>query len=100
MSKKLTLAQRRLIAKGAAISDQIAALKTELDAIKTKLVLSDGRYSAPDAELIIKTSTRVTLDSATVKGFLTPAQVIEASRESVSTSYRFKSIAAEVSLAA
>ena len=90
MATKLTSQQSRKVAQAARLNAEIAALKKQFDAIKAELALPDGTYQANGAELIVTTSNRVTLDGATVKGFLTPAQIAAASITSASTAYRFK----------
>ncbi len=91
----LNTTQRRQIVKGAALSAQIKALEKELGDIKSALstALTDGVYTANGAELLISSSDRVTLDSAIVKGFLTPAQVLAASKTSHVTVLKFKTVA-------
>lgn len=91
MSKLTRTTQRRLIIKGAALDAQIKALSKELDAIKATLgTLPDDLYSAGDSEVVIKTASRAGLDGAIVKGFLTPAQVIAATKTSLVQTIKFR----------
>jgi transposase len=85
-------AHKKLVARGAAIAAQIKALTAELDNIKARLPLDAGRYTIPGAELLITTSVRTSLDSKLVKGFLTPAQLVEATKSSPVTSWKFSSL--------
>lgn len=87
--------EKKLIARGAILTEQIKALETELKSIKEQLDLPDGRYSILGAELLVVTSERSTLDSKLVKGFLTPAQVVEATKTSSCTTFKFRSLPLE-----
>lgn len=92
MTTKLNTTQRRMIQRGALLAAQAAEIEKELKALKATLseALGDGTFTAGNAELNIKTSERTTLDAAIVKGFLTPAQVIAASKTADVTVLKFK----------
>lgn len=91
MSKLTRSTQRRLILKGAALDVQIKALSKELEEIKAALaVLPDGLFSAGDSEVILKTADRASLDGAMVKGFLTPAQIIAATKSTPVQTIKFR----------
>lgn len=77
-----TLRQRNLI-------DRAYELKTLIDGAKDELAeildefkrIGDGDYAGRDGHKVqVRTAERQSLDTATVKGFLTPAQIIAASK--------------------
>ena len=82
-----TLRQRNLIARAVELKAVIDGAKDELDEIlNTFRSLGDGEFQGRDGHKVLVFSTeRVTLDSKTVKGFLTPAQVLAASKSSFVT---------------
>lgn len=79
-----TLRQRNLIDRAVQLKAVIDGAKDELDEIlNTFRSLGDGEFQGRDGHKVLVFSTeRVTLDSKTVKGFLTPAQVLAASKTS------------------
>lgn len=90
---KLSTQQRNAIKKGALLTAQIAAAKKELEALKAGLGLPEGEYQSGNAILLIGTSDRESLDTAIVKGFLTPAEIKKATKTTSVTTYRFKLVA-------
>ncbi len=100
MSKKPSPTQRALILKGAALTLQMEALKAEIDLIKEKLApLGTGCFDVPAedgtlAQYACQVVESVVLDTAKVKGFLTPAELAEASVPRTSTRRAFKTRAA------
>ena len=106
MSATLTPKRAALIRQGALLANQIKALTEQLDLVKDALgTLDAGKYAVEladglDAELLIKEGSRTTLDSKIVKGFLTPAQLIEASKTTEFRSYGFTTKALTTALAA
>lgn len=77
-----TLKQRNLIDRAYELKAVIDGAKDELDEILNQFKsIGDGEYQGRDGHKVLVYSTeRVTLDSKTVKGFLTPAQLIAASK--------------------
>ena len=82
-----TLRQRNLIDRAVALKAIIDGAKDELDEITDLFKdLGDGDYEGREGHKIqVRTSERQSLDSATVKGFLTPAQLIAATKSVVVT---------------
>jgi hypothetical protein len=82
-----TLRQRNLIARAVELKSIIDGAKDELDEILGEFKsYGDNEYLGRDGHKVLVYSTeRVTLDSKTVKGFLTPAQVLAASKSSFVT---------------
>lgn len=83
-----TLRQRNLI-------DRAYELKTLIDGAKDELAeildefkrIGDGDYAGRDGHKVqVRTAERQSLDTATVKGFLTPAQILAATKSSFVTS--------------
>ena len=75
--------QRNLIARAHELSQTIKVAKRELDEILDVFKSEgDGQYFNKDGSesILVYTSERVTLDAALAKGFLTPAQIIAASK--------------------
>jgi hypothetical protein len=79
-----TLKQRNLIDRAVELKALIEGAKDELDSILDQFKsLGDGEYQGRDGHKVLVYSTeRITLDSKIVKGFLTPAQVLAASKSS------------------
>jgi hypothetical protein len=79
-----TLRQRNLIDRAVALKAIIDGAKDELDEIlDTFKALGDNEYQGRDGhKVLVYSAERITLDSKTVKGFLTPAQVLAASKTS------------------
>ena len=77
-----TSRQRNLIDRAVALKCVIEGAKSELEEITDLFKdLGDGDYLGRDNHKIqVRTSERQSLDSATVKGFLTPAQLIAATK--------------------
>ena len=102
MSAIITPKRAALIQRGALLANEIKALELQLDLVKDALqTLSPGKYvieGADDllAEVLIKEGSRTTLDSKTVKGFLTPAQLAAASK---TTAFRSCSFTARIAAA-
>jgi hypothetical protein len=82
-----TLRQRNLIARAVELKSIIDGAKDELDEILGEFKsFGDAEYLGRDGHKVLVYSTeRVTLDSKIVKGFLTPAQVLAASKSSFVT---------------
>jgi len=82
-----TLRQRNLIDRAVALKAMIEGAKDELDGIvATFKDLGDGDYAGREGHKIqVRTSERQSLDSATVKGMLTPAQLIAATKSVIVT---------------
>jgi hypothetical protein len=82
-----TLRQRNLIARAVELKSIIDGAKDELDEILGEFKsYGDNEYLGRDGHKVMVYSTeRVTLDSKIVKGFLTPAQVLAASKSSFVT---------------
>ena len=81
--------QRKLIARAHELSQTIKSAKRELDEILDVFKSEgDGQYFNKDGSesILVYTSERVTLDTATVKGFLTPAEIQAATKSSFVTS--------------
>jgi ribosomal protein L21 len=84
---------KKAIQRGAVLTEQIKQLEAELKLIKADLEdLHPGKYSHFGAELIVTASTRVTLDQALVKTYLTAGQLAAATRESQVKTLRFRSL--------
>ena len=86
-SKVVALSSRQLrdsVDKLAVIKAQIRSLKKQeeflSDLIKDQ---GDGEYLGKEYIATVTTSERSSLDTATVKGFLTPAQLVAATKFSV-----------------
>lgn len=76
-----------------ALSAEIARLTSQLDAIKGTLKDNgDGDYIGKTYKVVVTTSTRTGLDTAIVKGFLTPAEIILATKESTVQSACIKAL--------
>lgn len=82
-----TLKQRNLIDRAVELKALIDGAKDELDEILSQFkTIGDGDYAGRDGHKIqVRTSERSTLDSKIVKGFLTPAQIIEATNTNLVT---------------
>ena len=82
-----TLRQRNLIDRAVQLKAVIDGAKDELDEILNQFkAIGEGEFQGRDGHKVLVFSTeRVTLDSRTVKGFLTPAQVLAASKSSFVT---------------
>jgi len=82
-----TLRQRNLIDHAVALKAMIEGAKDELDEIVDLFKdLGDGDYLGREGHKIqVRTSERQSLDSATVKGFLTPAQIAAATKSVIVT---------------
>lgn len=80
-----TLRQRNLIERAVELKTLIEGATDELDEIKAVFKdLGDGDYIGRDGHKIqVRTSERKSLDTAVVKGFLAPAQVIAATRSTI-----------------
>ena len=80
-----TLRQRNLIDRAVELKTLIEGATDEPDEIKAVFKdLGDGDYIGRDGHKIqVRTSERPSLDAAVVKGFLTPAQVIAATRSTI-----------------
>lgn len=76
------LKQRNLIDRAVELKALIDGAKDELDEILDQFkLLGDGDYAGRDGHKVqVRSSERQTLDSKIVKGFLTPAQIIEATK--------------------
>lgn len=83
-----TLKQRNLIDRAVELKAIIDGAKDELDDIlEVFKLIGDGDFTGRDGHKIqVRTSDRCTLDSRVVKGFLTPAQIVEATKTSQVTS--------------
>ena len=83
-----TLRQRNLIDRAVELKALIDGAKDELSEIlDTFKLLGDGDYAGREGHKVqIRTAERQSLDSATVKGFLTPAQLLAATRTATVTS--------------
>lgn len=81
------LRQRNLIDRAVALKAIIDGAKDELDEnVGTFKDIGNGDYEGRDGHKIqVRTSERSSLDSATVKGFLTPAQIAAATKSVVIT---------------
>ena len=77
-----TLRQRNLIDRAYELKTLIDGAKDELAEILDQFKLNgDGDYAGRDGHKIqVRTAERQSLDTATVKTFLTPAQIIAASK--------------------
>lgn len=81
-------------AKQARIIDGLGALKAEIKALQEKYddtiaVFKDfgvGEYSGKLYKINVSEASRTTLDTALVKGFLTPAEIKQCSKVTISTS--------------
>lgn len=83
--------QKRLIAEGAALTEEIKRMNTRMKEIKATLGdLDDGRYAAPGFELLVSTAPRSSLDTAKVKGMLTPMQIVQATEINEVTTWKFR----------
>jgi hypothetical protein len=82
-----TLRQRNLIARAVELKSIIDGAKDEFDEILGEFKsYGDNEYQGRDGHKVLVYSTeRVTLDSKIIKGFLTPAQVLAASKVSYVT---------------
>lgn len=82
-----TAKQRNLIDRAVELQAQITELKTKLEDITSQFkAMGPGDYEGRDGHAIqVRRSTRLSLDAKIVKGFLTPAQVIEATKSAVVT---------------
>ena len=80
-----TLRQRNLIDRAVALKTLIDGAKDELDAILDQFKSEgDGDFAGRDGHKIqVRTAERSSLDSKVVKGFLTPAQILAATKTSV-----------------
>lgn len=73
-------------AKQARIVDELGALKAQIasleDAYAQKIALfknfGDGEYAGKAYKVVVNTSVRSSLDTKIVKGFLTPAEIAQA----------------------
>ena len=83
-----TLRQRNLIDRAVELKALIDGAKDELSEILDQFkLLGDGDYAGREGHKVqIRTAERQSLDSATVKGFLTPAQLLAATRTATVTS--------------
>lgn len=86
-SNVIALSTRQLrdsVEKLAVLKAQIRSLKKQeeflADLIKDQ---GDGEYIGKEHIAVVSTSERQSLDTAIVKGFLTPAQIIAATKSSV-----------------
>ena len=77
-----TLRQRNLIDRAVALKTLIDGAKDELTEILDQFkLLGDDDYLGRDGHKIqVRTANRASLDTAIVKGFLTPAQIAEATK--------------------
>lgn len=77
-----TLRQRNLIDRAVELKTMIEGAKDELSEILDQFkLLGDDDYLGRDGHKIqVRTSERQSLDTAVVKGFLTPAQIAEATK--------------------
>jgi hypothetical protein len=77
-----TLRQRNLIERAAELKAIIDGAKDEFDSILDEFkAQGDGDYVGRDGRSVqVRTSVAATLDSKIVKGMLTPAQIIEATK--------------------
>ena len=77
-----TLRQRNLIDRAYELKTLIDGAKDELAEILDQFkLIGDGDYLGRDGHKVqVRTAERQSLDTATVKGFLTPAQIIAASK--------------------
>lgn len=95
MSTIITSKRAELIRRGAVLANEVKRLQEQLGLIKDALeTLDAGTYSVElddgiNAEVRITEGSRTVLDSKIVKGFLTPAQLIEASKTSDFRSFTF-----------
>ena len=70
---------------------KIAGLEAELNEILTALKLEgDGEYVGKKFKVVVSTYEKAGLDSKVVKGLLTPAQLVEATKVSVVTTAAVK----------
>lgn len=82
-----TLRQRNLIDRAVALKAIIDGAKSELDEILDEFKFyGPGDFAGRDGHKIqVRTSERQSLDTAVVKGFLTPAQLIAATKSCIVT---------------
>lgn len=82
-----TLRQRNLIERAVELKALIEGAKDELSEILDQFKnLGDDDYIGRDGHKIqVRTANRTSLDTATVKGFLTVAQIAEATRSAIVT---------------
>ena len=80
-----TLKQRNLIDRAVELKTILDAAKGELDKILDQFKLQgDGDYAGRDGRKIqVRTAERTSLDSKIVKGLLTTAQLLEATKTTV-----------------
>lgn len=83
-----TLRQRNLIDRAWELKSLIDGAKSELDEILDEFKFyGSGDFAGRDGHKVqVRTSERQSLDTATVKGFLTPAQLIAATKSCIVTS--------------
>ena len=82
-----TLRQRNLIERAVELKAIRDAAQSELDEILGEFkLIGDGDYAGRDGRSVqVRTSERVSLDSKVAKGFLTPAQIVSATKTSFVT---------------
>ncbi|MBP8789073.1 MAG: hypothetical protein KBH41_16695 [Azonexus sp.] len=80
-----TLRQRNMIERAVELKTLIEGAKDELDEILAVFKdIGDGDFAGRDGHKIqVRTSERKSLDTAVVKGFLTPAQILAATRSTI-----------------
>lgn len=80
-----TLRQRNLIERAVELKTLIEGATDKLDEILAIFKdIGDGDYIGRDEHKIqVRTSERKSLDTAVVKGFLTPAQILAATRSTI-----------------
>lgn len=75
----------------AELSLLVASLQSQLEALRPKvLARGDGLFAGKVHTITVDTSPRQSLDTAAVKGKLTPAAIAECSRVSQVTTIRIK----------
>lgn len=88
ITKLSTQRQRNLIDRAAELKAIIEGAKEEFDGIMDEFkAQGDGDYAGRDGRSVqVRTSVSLVLDTKIVKGFLTPEQIIEASKNRTSVS--------------